>query len=233
MPLNIDKKAKEISTAFFIMILASLAVIIPLTVFNNLLLVFIFYYLAICLVVPLIDLLVVKRRPINECLQFLGFTDENKKRAIVFGILHGMAILGFTTGGFFVFRDFFMSGDIATTLRSWGVGDEAKLLIFLLMVLFNGMIEEVFWRGYLYEKFGDYFSRWFIIIVVSLFYMSYHLATVLRFFSLSFMSILMVLFIFIAGLFWGWMRYYFKNIWASVLGHTLATVGYMVVYLLV
>jgi len=233
MPLNIDKKVKEISAAFLIMVLASLSVIIPLTVFNNLLLVFVFYYLLICLVVPLTDLLIVKRLPFNKTLQCLGFAYENKKRAIVFGILHGMATLAITIGGFFVFRDFFMSGDIVATLRAWGVGDDAKLLIFLVMVLFNGVIEEVFWRGYLYEKFQNHFSRWFVIIVVSLFYMSYHLATVLRFFPISILSILMVLFIFIAGLFWGWMRYYFKNIWASVLGHTFVTVGYMAVYLLV
>lgn len=231
--LKNDDKKKEVCAAFIIMILASLSVIIPLTVFNNLLLVFIIYYLVICLTVPLIDLLIVKRLSFSESLQYLGFANDNKGKSVAIGLLHGIAILAFTIGGFFIFYDFFISGNIAMTLRSWGVGYEAKWLIFLLMILFNGIIEEVFWRGYLYEKFRDSFNRWFVIIVVSLFYMSYHLATVLTFFSVSYMSILMVLFILIAGLFWGLMRYYLKNIWASVLGHTFATIGYMVIYLLI
>jgi hypothetical protein len=45
MLLHVDKKTWDIRFTFLIMFLASLSVIIPLTVFNNLLLVFIIYYL--------------------------------------------------------------------------------------------------------------------------------------------------------------------------------------------
>jgi len=230
---NVDSKTKEIRFAFFVMFLASLSVVIPLTIFNNLLLVFIVYHLVICLTVPLVDLLLIKRLSLGKSLKFLGFTYDNINKSIITGLIHGTAILTLTTGGFLLFHDFFNSDNIINTLKSWGVKEDDKWLIFLFMILFNGIVEEVFWRGYLYAKFQDYFSRWIVISVVSLFYTSYHLATVLKFFPLSYISILMVLSILIAGLIWGWTRYYFKNIWASAIGHTLATIGYMVVYLLI
>lgn len=159
---NVDNKTWDIRFAFLIMFLASLSVIIPLTVFNNLLLVFIVYYLVICLTVPLIDLLLIKRLSFSESMQFLGFTNNNRNKSIITGLIHGIVIFALTIGGFYIFYDFFSSGNIINTLKSWGVKEGDKWLIFLLMILFNGIIEEVFWRGYLYEKFRDHFSKWCI-----------------------------------------------------------------------
>ncbi len=130
-------------------------------------------------------------------------------------------------------KDKFLSSDIAVSLEQWGISQNLKWIIFILMVLFNGIVEEIFWRGYTYEKIKNHLNKWLAIFVVTSFYTSYHLATVLTFFKVSYLGFQIVLFIFIAGLIWGWMRYRFNNIWASAIGHTLATIGYMTVYLLI
>ena len=100
------------------------------------------------------------------------------------------------------------------------------------MVIFNGFVEEIFWRGYTFGKLGKHLNKWYTIVVITVFYTSYHLATILTFFNISYLSIQMVFFVAIAGFIWGWMKYFFNNLWASAIGHTFATIGYMSIYLL-
>ena len=229
----VNTKKSEALSALLIMTAACLSVVIPLIVLKKLLFVFIFYHIIACVAVPIIDLLIIKRLSMKESLDYLGFSKIKRKSSITVGFLHGIFFLVATIIGFLIFRDFIESGDIIGALRSWGVPEQGKWVIFFIMVIFNGIIEEIFWRGYIYGKLKDAFSNTFVISVVTLFYTSYHLATVLSFFAPSFISLQIIVFILIAGLIWGWMRYKFNNIWASAIGHTLATVGYMVVYLMV
>ncbi|MGI6669777.1 MAG: CPBP family intramembrane glutamic endopeptidase [Acetivibrionales bacterium] len=108
-------------------------------------------------------------------------------------------------------KDMFLAADIAGSLEQWGVSGEIKWLVFIVMVLFNGVVEEVFWRGYTYEKIGDRLNKWLAALIVTLLYTSYHLATILAFFKLSYISLLIILFVFAAGFIWGCMRYHFNR----------------------
>jgi len=225
--------AKEkIYHTFIIMSLASLSVVIPLVIFKNLIAVFLLYYVGMCIAVPFIDLAIIKKLSLSGVTGYFGFNKDNFKSSILTGLLHGIVFLSFTIGGFFVLKDMFLASDIVVSLEKWGVSGETKRIIFIGMVLFNGIVEEIFWRGYIYGKIGDQIKRWLATFIVTLFYTSYHLATVLAFFKISYIGLSLILFIFAAGFVWGWMRYHFKNIWASTIGHTLATIGYMTIYLL-
>jgi len=230
--LTTDKK-KTTVYSIIIMALASLSVIIPLTLFNNVYAVFFLYYIGMCLLVPFADLLLFRRLSFSDALRFLGFRKEKGKRSISAGLLHGGIILVLMLGGFFAFRVVFISSDIVSSLAKWGVSENTKWVLFFLMVLFNGIVEEIFWRGYTYERLGDTLQKWPAMLIVTFFYTSYHLATVLAFFKVSFMGIQTVIFIFLAGLLWGWMRYRYNDILASAIGHTLLTVGYMTIFMLV
>mgnify|MGYP000849114028 FL=1 len=203
-----------------IMSLASLSVVIPLAVFRNLTAVFLLYHAGMCTALPVIDLLIIRKLSLSEAVSYLGFSKTNVKNSVLAGLLHGFVFLSLTIGGFFMLEDVFSASDIAVSLEQWGVSREMKWIIFAIMVLFNGIVEEVFWRGYTYANIGNKLKKWAAIFVVTLFYTSYHLATVLSFFGFSYIGLQIILFIFIAGLIWGWMRYHFKNIWASVIGHT-------------
>lgn len=230
--LTEDKK-KTAVYSIIIMALASLSVIIPLTLFNNVYAVFFLYYIGMCLLVPFADLLLHRRLSFTEALLFLGFRRENRKNSITAGLIHGSIILVLMLGGFFAFREVFISSDIVSSLAKWGVSENTKWVLFFLMVLFNGIVEEIFWRGYTYGRLKDTVQKWPVILIVTFFYTSYHLATVLTFFKVSFMGIQTVIFIFLAGLLWGWMRYRFNDIFATAIGHTLLTIGYMTIFMLV
>jgi len=226
------KYKERVSTIILVMALASLSVIIPLVIFENVIAVFILYYIGMCLIVPFVDLILIRRIGLNDAIRLLGFAKANIKISLFVGLLHGITIFVFTICGFVIFEEVFVTSDIATSLEQWGVSENIRWIIFILMVLFNGIVEEIFWRGYTYGKIRNQLNKWFAIFIVTFFYSSYHLATVFTFFKISYISIQIVLFIFAAGLIWGWMRYRFNNIWASVIGHTLVTIGYMTIYLL-
>lgn len=227
------KGKNKISPTIIIMALASLSVIIPLTILKNVIIVFVLYYLGICIAVPMIDLLVFKKLSFKDSLNFLGFSKANSRKSVLIGFAHGIMFFIITVGGFFIFKDAFVSSDVVKSLSNWGITGSDKWIVFLLMVLFNGIIEEVFWRGYTFSKIDSVLSQWPKIVLVTAFYTSYHLATILTFFNLSLISVQMILAVFIAGLVWGWMRINYRNSWASTIGHALATFGYMLVYILI
>jgi membrane protease YdiL (CAAX protease family) len=227
------EKRGKVLPVIIIMALASLSVIIPLTVFSNVYAVFFLYYIGMCLLIPLADLMFVRKLSFIDTLNFIGFNNENRKGSMYAGLTHGLLASSLMIAGFFVFREAFTSDDIVKSLAQWGVMGSTKWIIFFLMVLFNGIVEEIFWRGYTFGGLKGVLKKWSAILIVTFFYTSYHLATVLTFFKVSFIGIQIVVFIFIAGLLWGWMRYRFNNILASTIGHTLLTIGYMIIFLLI
>ncbi len=230
---QLPAQKKKAVYSIIIMAMASLSVVIPLTLFSNVYPVFFLYYIGMCLFVPFADLLLHKRLSFTDALCFLGFGRENCRSSIAAGLIHGSIILLLMMGGFFALREVFISSDIVSSLTQWGVSASEKWALFFLMILFNGIVEEIFWRGYTYGRLKDTLRKWPAIFIVTFFYTSYHLATVITFFKVSFMGIQIVIFIFLAGLLWGWMRYRFKDIFASTIGHTLLTLGYMTIFLLV
>ena len=227
------EKTTRVLPVIIIMALASLSVIIPLTVFNNVYVVFILYYIGMCLLVPFADLILIRKLSFIETLRFIGYRNENRKSSVNAGFVHGLFVFSLMMAGFFIFKEVFISSDIVSSLSKWGVAENTKWVLFFLMVLFNGIVEEIFWRGYTYGRLKDVLKKWPAILIVTIFYTSYHLATVLTFFEVSYMGIQTVIFIFLAGLLWGWMRYRFNDILATTIGHTLLTIGYMTIFMLV
>ena len=223
---------KKYWDTYVIMLMASLTVIVPITVYEDLIAVFLLYYIGICIIVPLLDCILLKRMNLRDFINFIGFDNRNVKKSLFIGIGHGLLFFTLTVAGFYIFKDFFMQSTIIENVKAWGVSNESKWILFVIMVLFNGIIEEIFWRGYTYGKLRKYTKKWLTIIIVTLFYTSYHLATVLSFFKLNYLSIQVIFAVFAAGIVWGWMRFKYKNIRASTIGHSFATIGYMTVYLL-
>lgn len=228
---TISNKRKELYYIGTVMLAASLSVIIPLTLFENVAVVFVLYYLVMCIAVPIADLIILKRLNFIGFLRLIGFTKTSIKNSLLIGFGHGFIFFSLTIGGFLIFKSAFINNDIVKILARWGISNNNKWIVFILMVLFNGIVEEVFWRGYTFAKIKDCMNKWLAIGLVTLFYTSYHLTTILAFLGFSYLSLQIISAIFIAGLVWGWMRFYFNSIWASTIGHTLTTLGYMIVFL--
>jgi len=227
-----QKSKKEFLFAISIMLGASLSVILILLIWQNLIAVFLVYYVGFCLFVPAFDIIFLKKKSFHEFLTYLGFTVDDLKTCLFIGFLHGVLLYFLIVGGYFLFQDVFSFESVFPVLKKWGISADGKGLIFAIMILFNGLLEEMFWRGYLLRKVKTTLSTGMTIFLVSLFYTSYHCATIFAFFHFSFLSFVSIIGIFVLGFFWGFIRLFSNSIWISMLGHTLVTFAYMTIFLL-
>ena len=227
-----SEKNTEVKAAYIIMTAAVLAVVVPLLVFKNLISVFIIYHIGICLLMPFFDLMILRNMSLKKTLTYLGFESGDNKKPLISGFITGSLFFISMIISFYIFKDFFDQSSVEESLTRWGVDQNSKILIFTGMVIFNGAVEEVFWRGYVYAKLKVRLSKNTLIMIITVFYTSYHMATVFSFFGISFFSIAIIISVFFAGLIWGWQRYTYGSVFAPLIGHSLATAGYMTLYFL-
>ena len=88
---------------------------------------------------------------------------------------------------------------------------------FLYMVFFVGLGEELFWRGLVQNNLLSRFSKLKAIVITTVLFTSIHLY--LFIIVPLWIGIVFLLMIALASLFWGYMLYYFKNIWCVGLSH--------------
>jgi membrane protease YdiL (CAAX protease family) len=232
---NSVKNLKKFYITLTLMALTVFSVVIPLTIFHSVFLTFILYYGFACLLIPFLDLTLVQKLNRRASFQFFGFTTLNARSAILFGLGHGIFIYLITIGAFFFFpNQMLANNNVISAIRDWGVSSREIIPLTIIMLLCNGLVEEIFWRGYIFEKLkrvgGPFLHPWPIIFLTAVFYTSYHLATILAFFHISPVSMILIFSVLIAGLGWGWLKVYFQNLWAPAIGHILATAGYMTVF---
>ncbi|MFH1400771.1 MAG: type II CAAX endopeptidase family protein [Nanoarchaeota archaeon] len=219
--------------AIVIMILAAASVYITLVQAKNVLLTFIIYYGLFCVIVPLVDTLIIHRKSISDHLRLLGLGPQGRTQGILIGLAHGVPIYTCMLAAYFLLKDIVPLGAVDEAVKTWGIDPSHKTVIFAIMVLFNGMVEELLWRGYAYSAARDPMRAVPTIVLTSLIYTSYHMVTLFAFFGVTPLSLILVGVVLCAGILWGWMRERTGTVWASMIGHMLATAGYMTVYLLI
>ena len=99
----------------------------------------------------------------------------------------------------------------------------AKGLIyyFLYMIFFVGLGEELFWRGFVQNNLLARFPKSKAILITT---SAFTLIHVYLFMLVPFwIGIVFLLMIALASLLWGYMFYYFKNIWCVGLSHGIVS----------
>jgi len=212
---------------------ASLSVIINLALFRSILSTFLMYHIFICLVVPVIDILFIKKQNLNYCLKYIGMVPGKRKIGIVIGFVSGIIMFIAIVWGFRLFEHIFLANNtVSQSISAWGIEKQNVIFLFLFMVLFNGAAEELFWRGYIHKRLEPVKNRFAAISIASFFYASYHFITLYNFMKDFFISMLFLVIIFFAGCFWGWLREHYQTVIPAVIAHIFATIGYMTVYYL-
>ena len=79
-----------------------------------------------------------------------------------------------------------------------------------LLLFWIGPCEEIFWRGFVQQRFAERFGPWKGCVVTSLIYAGIHL------WAFNFMLFMAAL---ICGLFWGWMFLKYKSVWPGLISH--------------
>ena len=152
-------------------------------------------------------------------LAFWFYGNNLKKQLIITRSQIPFSILLGILSGIFLYFIFFIGNDLAgyllsfgkagiSTIYEFGDGVDPRIMLFLLMFII-GPGEEIFWRGYVqksltreYGKLGTGFAI--------LAYAGIHLA------SGNMMLIGAAL---VAGVFWGLLYHYYKNLWVNIISH--------------
>lgn len=209
-----------------LMTLAAASVVLTLGVLRNVWVTFAVYHLGICLVIPAIWRRQRSRRSPPRRSSRYSFD----RGAVAFGL--GTGALAFA-GILLLYRLFGGSllerAHLRTAIDGWGGGNVYLLTAF--MVLGNGTAEELFWRGFIHARTSAWKNRTGAILIITAFYASYHAFTALRLTGRPAVAVLLLAIVFGAGAFWGWTRERFGTPVPAVIGHALATAGYMLVYL--
>ncbi|XOK62018.1 CPBP family intramembrane glutamic endopeptidase [Paenibacillus elgii] len=158
---------------------------------------------------------------------------KRQKTDILLGIGSGAAFFGAIVAAAVQFHPLFLDiPRLKGLLQAWHFSGEHTIWLVLVLLVLNPLLEETYWRGYVLRKLTDGRIRpAMAVFLTSLFYSLYHVLSIVPIFEHPW-NIGLVLPVFAAGLFWGWMRLRHASLTGSVLSHSFADAGIMCIYFL-
>jgi len=199
-----------------------------LVIFKNILITFILYHIIICMVLPVINYYFWdhKPAPLSEMLG-LGRKD---KRSILQGILIGAVFfIGIIIFFDFVHFNFLDKKHINNILNSLGFSSNIFIYFAIYFILINSVLEELFWRGYLYYQFGKSIRIPFSSVIISFFFIQYHFFVIGLIFSVQ-VAFVFIPVIFIVSVIWCYLRHINSNIYAPLISHIMADMALIMVF---
>lgn len=152
------------------------------------------------------------------------------KRSIVVGISSGLISLLAIYSFVAIYQSSVLDiAQLRLQLIEWDFVGRKVLLLILVLILINPILEEYYWRAFIYNRILPKMGSVKTIVITSFFYSLYHLIVVLEIFSFPF-NALAVIPVFLAGIMWGIFRFQLNSITASIVSHCLADIGIMLVY---
>ncbi len=226
---DLPKKENRLLPALILSLLPSVAVFTGLVVLNSIFATYILFYGAICVAVPLLDRVVLHRQTISEFFRYVGFV--NTRISMLPGLIVGAIFLVAICLFFMVFSSQLIETPSMTdALNKWNL-DSGNLFVFLfMMIVGNSILEEIYWRGYLFSRLKKLTGSRNTVVLTALFYTSYHLITTITLFSVAY-GLLLSAAIFLVGVFWACLRIKYDSIIPAVISHLLADLGLMLIYL--
>ncbi|MBT2686299.1 CPBP family intramembrane glutamic endopeptidase [Bacillus sp. ISL-37] len=151
-------------------------------------------------------------------------------KAVMLGFGSGLLFFLFIYGGINWLHMYLMDIDqLRALLWEWGFSGRGEIWLVLVLLVANPILEEVYWRGHIYEKLRMEGSAKYAVLMTAAFYTLYHLLSVIPIFD-GFYGIIAAVPVFIAGIFWGYIREKTGTITAAIFGHVLSDLGIICVY---
>lgn len=155
---------------------------------------------------------------------------KTTSRTVLLGFGSGLFFFLFIYGGLYWLHIYLIDIDqLRVLLLEWGFSPRVEIWLLLILLVVNPILEEVYWRGFIYEKLRRAGTARFAILMTSVFYTLYHLLSVIPIFN-GFYGMVAVIPVFIAGLVWGYIRERTGSITATIIGHVLSDMGIIFVY---
>lgn len=226
---NLPYKENSLLSVLILMLLPSVAVFTGLILLNSIFATYILFYCMVCVIVPLLDRVVFHRQTMSEFFRFIGFV--NIRKSLVPGLITGGVFLAAIYLFFMIFsRQLIDTSTMTTALDRWNLGSGNLFVFLFMMIVGNSILEEIYWRGYMFARLKKLTSSRNTVILTALFYTSYHLITTVTLFSVM-QGLLLSSAIFLVGIFWAYLRIRYESIIPAVISHLLADLGLMLIYL--
>lgn len=146
---------------------------------------------------------------------------------LVVGGVSGLLMYGVIFGGIALFQDFLINeGDLLILLDHW---DFTGIWLVFILLFINPVLEELYWRGILYQKLLKNHTQVVVILLTSGFYTLYHILSMLILFNWP-INLFLIIPVFLVGVFWGYMRTKAESFTGTIISHFLADAGVMSVY---
>lgn len=220
---------KNMRYPLILSLLAPFTIYVGLMLSKNLGLTFLLFYGLVCVLIPSLDLFVQQKSSLKDVCHVVGL--QHLRPSLFAGMLLGIAC-------FTVIVLFFAFGHtvllvpekLRTVASQWMLIKRSPWIFGGVLVFINPLLEEVFWRGYLFSKWSQYVRRIYVIGLTAFFYASYHFFTTIRIFSVE-MAFFLTGTVFLAGLIWGYCRSVSDSVWCGIISHLWADVAIVVVYI--
>lgn len=158
----------------------------------------------------------------NWYISWKEFFRLGSKGQLVISIILGLGVYGLIIGGFILFKDFIDLNNIERLLsKNVNVNRENFVLVALYISFFNSLLEEFFFRGFLFlglKKLGNTMKAY---VISSLLFTIYHIAIIGSWFNIGIFLLAMVG-LFIGGLIFNGLNHTNDNIYNSWLVHMFA-----------
>ncbi len=212
------------------MMLALFSLFISFFVLKNLVAGFFAYYILSCAAIPLLDLLLLNKKRFREIPGYTGLVPVHGK-ALFLGLFTGIGMAAVIILAFHFMKDIFLQDNrILASLKLWGVPAGHVILVCVVMLLVNGALEELFWRGYIYAKLKPMKNRPMAVGLPAIFFCGQHFFVISSIFKNPLAILLCMFGIGSAGLIWGIMRERDAGLLAPLTSHMLVTAGYLSVF---
>ncbi|MFJ7970977.1 CPBP family intramembrane glutamic endopeptidase [Psychrobacillus sp. NPDC096389] len=208
-----------------LLIMPTFFIYIGLSVFEDILITFILFY-GWLLFIPL--LFTFWKKANRPSLQ-LPLTKTNLWVGIISGLICLVSIYGFVA----IFQSSVLDiPQLQRLLEKWDFSGAKVILLVLVLALINPILEELYWREFMFGGLSTKLGNVIAVLITAIFYSMYHFIVVNEIFSFPF-NVLSVISVFLAGLMWGIFRIKLNSIVASIISHSLADIGIMLVYWLI
>lgn len=188
---------------------------------------FVLYYLACCLVLPAADFLALRKISPRRIPGLLGLRRPTRAD-LAAGFAAGAAMAAPMLVVLALFKGaVFGDGRVHSVLISWGASDRNMATIYIVMLAFNGAVEELFWRGYLHERLKALPNRFLALGLPTFFFGAQHVFVVSSLVANRAVVGLFLVGILGAGAIWSYMRERIGSVIPCVVSHMIVTAGYM------
>lgn len=204
---------------------------IILAVFDNVYMLFFSYYFVFGMIVPLADVTLFKKLPVRQLFSYIRIVPVPKKQGILAGFISGIIIFGIIYLFFLFSKQYALDEQaIKGSIEEWGVTKDYIVFSILIMVIFNGAVEELFWRGYIHRRLESMKSRFLAIFINVFFFTAGHTYVIWSFTGDIFLFSIFMAGIAVGSITWSILREHYKNTLPAAISHMLATLGYISVF---